>query len=140
MQAGDIGPVLELEADSLLAWNRQQLEDELRQPQGFQLVARDDVSGKIMGVLCGRITVDEAEILKLSVALEVRRRGIGLQLLDAALDYCRTRGAKNCFLELRASNTAAAKLYAGRGFFEVGRRKGYYRAPVEDAVLLQLAL
>ena len=140
MQAGDIPAILELAAGSLSAWNRKQLEEELKQGSGFQFVVRNDVSGKILAFLCGRIMADEAEILKLSVAADVRRKGLGRQLLDFALDYCGTKGVKNCFLELRASNAAAGKLYEKRGFIRVGSRKDYYNDPVEDAILLQLEL
>jgi len=140
MQAGDIPAILELEAGSLSAWNRKQLEEELKQGSGFQFVVRNDVSGKVLAFLCGRIMADEAEILKLSVAADVRRKGLGRQLLDFALDYCGTKGVKNCFLELRASNAAAGKLYEKRGFIRVGSRKDYYNDPVEDAILLQLEL
>ena len=140
MQAGDIPAILELEAGSLSAWNRKQLEEELKQGSGFQFVVRNDVSGKDLAFLCGRIMADEAEILKLSVAADVRRKGLGRQLLDFALDYCGTKGVKNCFLELRASNAAAGKLYENRGFIRVGSRKDYYNDPVEDAILLQREL
>ncbi len=140
MQAGDIPAILELEAGSLSAWNRKQLEEELKQASGFQFVVRNDVSGKVLAFLCGRIMADEAEILKLSVAADVRRKGLGRQLLDFALDYCGTKGVKNCFLELRASNAAAGKLYEKRGFIRVGSRKDYYNDPVEDAILLQRKL
>ena len=140
MQAGDIPAILALEAAAPSAWNRKQLEDELKQATGFQFVGRNDVSGKILAFLCGRIMADEAEILKLNVAADMRRKGLGRQLLACALDYCRTKGVKNCFLELRASNTAAGKLYEKLGFLRVGLRKAYYNDPVEDAVLLQREL
>jgi [ribosomal protein S18]-alanine N-acetyltransferase len=41
------------------------------------------------------------------------------------------------YLEVRESNTRARALYASRGFEEVGRRRRYYRAPVEDALILR---
>jgi ribosomal-protein-alanine N-acetyltransferase len=41
------------------------------------------------------------------------------------------------FLEVRESNSAARALYASRGFLAVGRRRGYYRSPVEDALVLR---
>ena len=41
------------------------------------------------------------------------------------------------FLEVRESNVAARALYASRGFSAVGRRRGYYRHPVEDALVLR---
>jgi ribosomal-protein-alanine N-acetyltransferase len=140
MQAGDIPAIVELETGVPSAWNRQDLEAEMQQQGGFQLVVRNEASGKIQAYLCGRIVADEAEILRLSVVWDARRQGLGLQLLDFSLRYCRSRGAKKCFLELRASNIAAGKLYEKRGFTRVGRRRAYYRDPVEDAVLLQLEL
>ena len=140
MRAADIAAVLELEAGTLSAWNREHLEDEVQQPTGFQFVVRDEASDELLAVLCGRIMADEAEILKLSVAAEAQRKGVGFQLLDFAVNFCRVKGAKNCFLELRASNTAARNLYAKRGFVRVGSRKDYYDEPVEDAILMQLAL
>ena len=140
MAPGDIADILELEKNTLVAWSRAHLEDELHQPSGFQLVARRRVAGSVLGVLCGRIVIDEAEILKLAVAERKRRRGIGSKLLDAALDYCRNHGARSCFLEIRASNAAAAELYGKRGFIKTGRRKNYYDNPAEDALLMRLDL
>ena len=39
-------------------------------------------------------------------------------------------------LEVRESNTPAIGLYRKLGFEEVGRRKGYYTNPKEDAILM----
>jgi ribosomal-protein-alanine N-acetyltransferase len=52
----------------------------------------------------------------------------------------RRRGALNMYLEVRESNDAARRLYASRGFLEIGRRRGYYRRPAEDAIVLRLEL
>lgn len=139
MQPGDIPAVLELEKNILTAWSAEHFEDELQQPTGFQLAARNN-AGKILAVLLGRIVVDEAEILKLSVAESARKKGVGSRLLDSALQHCAAQGAKICFLELRASNAAARHLYEKRGFATSGTRKDYYDEPVEDAILMQLEL
>ena len=137
MRPEDIPAILELEADALGSWSQEHLEDELRQPSGFQFVVSDEANGKMLALICGRVMADEAEILKLTVVKNARRKGVGFSLLDFALKYCRTKGAKNCFLELRASNTAARKLYEKIGFFIAGTRKGYYENPREDALLMQ---
>jgi ribosomal-protein-alanine N-acetyltransferase len=137
MRPGDIPAILALEAGALSAWSQEHLEDELRQPAGFHFVVRNEASGKILAVLCGRVMADEAEILKLTVVKKERRKGVGYYLLDFVLNYCRTKGVKNCYLELRASNTAARKLYEKQGFFIAGTRKGYYENPNEDAILMQ---
>jgi len=70
----------------------------------------------------------------------MRRQGIGASLLDAALAEGRRRGAQNMYLEVRESNSAARRLYASRGFEELGRRRGYYKRPVEDAIVLRLEM
>ena len=140
MRLEDIPAILALEADTLSAWSWEHLEDELQQPAGFQFVVRNAALDMIQAVLYGRIMADEAEILKLSVAESARKKGVGSQILDFVLNYCSTKGVKNCFLELRASNTAARNLYEKRGFFRIGSRKNYYDEPVEDAILMQREL
>ena len=140
MQLEDIEKVRELEKKTLSAWSKDHLKDELQQPTGFQFVVSNKKTERILAVIFGRIVVDEAEILKLSVAEFARNRGLGYQLLDFSVKYCGTRGVKNCFLELRASNEVAQRLYEKWGFVTVGTRKDYYEGPVEDAILMQLGL
>jgi len=140
MRSRDIPAILELEKNTLSPWSREHLEDELKQPAGFQFVIRHSGGQGIAAVLCGRIMQDEAEILKLSVAENERHKGMGYLLLGFVLEYCRNRGVRNCFLELRASNRAARNLYEKRGFQRIGCRLNYYEEPREDAILMQLEL
>lgn len=90
-----------------------------------------------------RFAADEAEILTLGVVPSARRLGLGGQILDAVIDLVRRRGSRALFLEVAVDNTAARRLYAGRGFAEVGRRPHYYdRGPgqKQDALILKLAV
>jgi len=81
-----------------------------------------------------------AEVLNLAVIPEYRGQGLGKALLDAGLEAVRARGGSEVFLEVRASNTVAQALYASRGFRKEGRRRGYYRRPDEDALVLRLLI
>ena len=49
---------------------------------------------------------------------------------------------REAFLEVRPSNTTAARLYHSMGFEQVGVRRGYYQAAVgrEDAAVLRRVL
>ena len=97
-----------------------------------------ELDGCVAGILIGRVAADEFEILNLAVRQARRRQGVATQLVRAALDYARTAGAGQIYLEVRASNEAAIALYARIGFRACGRRPNYYLNPAEDAVLLAL--
>ena len=120
-------------------WGPREFSSALAQPRSIFLVAEDS-DGVVAGYAIALAVVDEAEILNLAVHPELRGRGIGGNLLDAALTEVQSRGAEQVYLEVRESNDAARKLYAARGFDEVTRRRGYYRNPLEDALVLRLAV
>ena len=86
--------------------------------------------------VAARSVSGEAEILNLAVTPGWRRRGLGRRLVETAIEAARAAGATRIFLEVRESNGAALALYAALGFLEAGRRRNYYRAPEEDALIL----
>lgn len=92
----------------------------------------------IAGYVVALDAADEGEILNLAVAPGGRRHGLGRALVQHVLDALASRGARQIYLEVRESNGSARALYAAQGFKEVGRRKQYYRRPVEDAIVLRL--
>ena len=71
-----------------------------------------------------------------------QRKGLGCLLLESALLKMKNDGATRCFLEVRQSNAAARRLYAGNGFELDGIRKRYYPTEDgrEDALLMSLCL
>ncbi len=91
------------------------------------------------GLILARVVAGEAEVLTFGVAPEARRRGLGRQLLDAAIVAARARGAAGLFLEVALGNTAAVSLYAAVGFTQVGLRPRYY-PDGHDALVLRLPL
>lgn len=90
-----------------------------------------------VGTALLRAVAGEGELLRIAVHPDARRQGIGHALLGAVL----SAGADACplgvFLEVRASNVAARRLYASEGFIDHGRRRDYYDAPREDAILMR---
>jgi ribosomal-protein-alanine N-acetyltransferase len=109
--------------------------------QVFFAVARDEArDDQLVGYVIGWYVLDEGELANLAVAPDARRRGIGRSLLDAMLDDAASRAVSRVFLEVRESNQAARHLYAQREFEHIGRRKRYYRSPVEDALILRRTL
>ena len=107
--------------------------------QSIFLVA-EDVESQVAGYVVVLTVLDESEILNIAVAPAERGKAIGAMLLDAAIGMVEQAGAAQTFLEVRESNVAARGLYASRGFVEMARRRGYYRNPVEDALVLRRAV
>jgi [ribosomal protein S18]-alanine N-acetyltransferase len=94
------------------------------------------------GFAVARDLGEEAEVLTVGVLPEARRHGVGRALLDAVLIETRRRGLESIVLEVAADNGAARRLYAGRGFRQVGRRPRYYRRPdsMVDALILRRSM
>jgi ribosomal-protein-alanine N-acetyltransferase len=95
-----------------------------------------DAAAGLLGYVVALVMGPEAEIADLAVAPEARRLGIGRALLARVLAELGEAGARTVYLEVRESNLAARTLYEANGFESVGRRRGYYRHPVEDALVL----
>mgnify|MGYP002780029176 CR=1 FL=1 len=125
-------------------WSREAFAQLVRGGRALFLVADEAAAGAPpappLGYLVAWFVLDEGEIANVAVAPAARGRGIGARLVDAALTESARRGATHLFLEVRESNAVARRLYASRGFVEVGRRRRYYRSPVEDALVLRCDL
>jgi ribosomal-protein-alanine N-acetyltransferase len=99
----------------------------------------DDI---IVGYAIMSTGAGEAHVLNLCVAEPWRSRGLGGQLLAHLMEFARSLGVTEAFLEVRPSNTAAIRLYQHAGFSQIGVRRGYYQAVGgrEDAVVLRRTL
>ena len=90
--------------------------------------------GRVVGfVVVRQIAADEREILNLAVDPAARRRGVARHLLETEL----RRVKSQWFLEVRASNSSAIKLYESAGFRAAGRRESYYENPVESGIVMK---
>lgn len=88
------------------------------------------------------VIIDEAHLLNITVKPESQGRGLGLRLLEFLMQRAQQLNAGECFLEVRASNQSAYRLYERYGFNEVGRRRDYYPAVGgrEDALVMACTL
>lgn len=82
----------------------------------------------------------EAELLRIAVRPENRGRGCASALMEYLISSAGKSHADRIMLEVRAANATAIALYGKYGFTVDGIRKGYYRFPSEDAVLMSLNL
>jgi [ribosomal protein S18]-alanine N-acetyltransferase len=136
MRPADLESVFRIEEDTFtMAWRPGTFRGLLGRNDAELLVA--EIEGEVVGYSVCWIAGDQAELGNLAVAEAARGRGLGRRLLEAAVDGMRERGAAEIFLEVRASNLGAQRMYRAHGFEEVGRRARYYTQPVEDALIFR---
>lgn len=98
-------------------------------------VARD-AADALLGAAMLRVVAGEGEFLRIAVRPTARRQGVADAMMRAILSVLADACPHGVHLEVRASNVAARHLYARQGFVDHGRRRDYYQAPREDAVLM----
>ncbi|MCY7378283.1 MAG: ribosomal protein S18-alanine N-acetyltransferase [Gemmatimonadaceae bacterium] len=91
----------------------------------------------LVGYVLALVMADEGEIADVAVAPDARGRGVARALLDQIILDMVADGVRALYLEVRESNAAARGLYRSLDFVQVGRRRGYYQHPNEDALLLR---
>ena len=99
-----------------------------------------EAEGRIVGYVGLMFVLDEGYVSNVAVAEDYRRRGVADALISELVRRSRALLLSFLTLEVRESNAAAVALYEKHGFRPVGRRKGYYEKPREDALLMTLRL
>lgn len=128
----DAAAAAALEATVPDSWSEESIRQTLA--EGHCCAAED--RGRLVGLcLCG-LVLDEASVYAVTVDGAFRRQGVARAMLHWMFDRLRAQGAKAVFLEVRSQNAPARALYQRLGFAEVGRRRGFYRDPADDAVLM----
>jgi len=137
MKIGDLQEVVEIErASCTMPWSESLFYNEIQNPRSLSLVARK--YGKVVGYICANRIMDEGHVLNLAVHPEHRKLGIATALVEEMIGLLRQDECRFLFLEVRASNDRAKKIYEKLNFALLGIRKNYYVSPVEDAVIMVL--
>lgn len=124
------------------AWAESVWKSELANPDRLYLMIQENPAphrsiGRLLA-LGGISLYEDCELLTLAVAPSVRRRGYATSVLLELIDAARAAGSKQMFLEVRAHDTGAQRLYAHFGFERLGVRKRYYSD--DDALTMRLSL
>jgi [ribosomal protein S18]-alanine N-acetyltransferase len=142
MTAADLDTVLNLELALFgdEAWSRQMLAGELDQQSAsrFYLVAEDDE--QIVGYAGLLAAGQQADVLTIAVDTGRWGQGVGSALIRQLLAEAIRRGCTEVFLEVRADNARAQRLYHWWGFADIGIRRGYYQPSGTDAIVMRRPL
>ena len=116
-------------------WSVNSIASELDNRLSLWLVAIDD--DRVVGYVGSQTVLGETDMMNIATHPDYRQQGIGTALVLELIAELDRRGSHSLMLEVRVSNAPAISVYQKLGFFEVGRRKNYYRNPKEDALILR---
>ena len=115
-------------------WNETQLRGCLRPEYHNTVLLIDDI---IVGFSIIKRVLDEAELCNIAILPTYQGQGLARKLLRRQIGNL---PIQQLYLEVRASNVAALRLYQGLGFSKIGERKDYYphEGGREDAHCMRL--
>lgn len=129
------------------AWSEKSLEETFKHDYNHVIAVFEDGTTlddfvflgneKLAGYLIYSEVAGEAELLRIAVDEEMRRKGFGGKLMERFISELEFMNAEKVTLEVRNSNSAAIGLYTVYGFDQIAVRKDYYINPDEDAVIMQ---
>lgn len=100
------------------------------------------VDGELVGYAVGELNVRGGRrvghVMNVAVDARHRRRGVGTLLMDELEARFCGLGAEAAYLEVRASNVGAQRLYSSRGYVYLRKAEGYYGD--EDGFVMTKAL
>jgi [ribosomal protein S18]-alanine N-acetyltransferase len=138
MTLDDLPGVMELE--NLLftddAWSEDTYRAELTDPCGTRHYVVAEGDDALAGWAGLAVAGGQGDVLTIGVRPELQGRGIGALLLTALLDEAAVRRCGEVFLDVRADNDRARRLYERFGFTAVGVRKRYYQPSGMDAIVM----
>ena len=132
-----------------LSWTKVAIDDHFKNKRALNIFT---IEKKTLGIILGHFLYEdqksiEYEILHLAVLNKHRGKGVGFLLLSELEKQLKTvENSVKIYLEVRAENKFAIKLYEKLGYKAYNERKNYYRsksinAPhTQDAILFAKSL
>lgn len=126
----DLEKVLQIERDSYPSpWTLNFFRLMMNMSPSLFLVAVEN--GVVIGYIVGEVESrgrrgKAGHVMNIAVEKAHRERGIGTSLLNVLEERFRDRSARVTYLEVRASNVVAQRLYRERGYVFLNRVENYY--------------
>ena len=132
----DMPEVLQIERTSFeYPWSEEDFIRCLRQRNCIGMVAEYDE--RVVGFMIYELHKDQLHVLNFSVRPDVRRRGIGMQMVNKLVGKLSQQRRNRIVLEIRETNLAAQMFFKNLGFRAVSVLRDYYDDTVEDAYVMQ---
>jgi len=130
---------IERECFTAEAYSREHVLSLLKSPSAAALLAKvdGDVAGFVIGLVERRQTAKIGHVVTIDVAIKYRRMGVGLMLLKEIENAFLKKNVEVVYLEVRADNQAARRLYRKQGYEETVQLDDYYSPGVHGLRLLK---
>ena len=99
-----------------------------------------EVTSKALAFLIIEDQSDLFSILRVGVMPEYQRQGIGREMMGFLIQLARNEQVPKILLEVHEFNLVAQHLYFASGFCQIHLKKGYYRDPPGNALVLTKAI
>jgi ribosomal-protein-alanine N-acetyltransferase len=135
----DMDEVLSIERGSFqFPWTEEEFLCCLRQRNCIGTVA--ELDHKIVGFMIYELHKSMLRILNFAVAPDVRRGGIGRQMVQRLVDKLSQQRRREIVLEVRETNVPAQLFFANNGFRAVTVLRKHYDDTCEDAYYMRYCL
>lgn len=132
----DMPEVLEIENGSFeFSWSEDDFIRCLRQRNCIGMVA--ELDERIVGFMIYELHRNRLHVLNFAVRSELRRRGIGSQMMRKLVQKLSNQRRNRIMLEVRETNLPAQLFFRANGFRAVSLLKDFYDDTTEDAYLMQ---
>jgi ribosomal-protein-alanine N-acetyltransferase len=132
----DMPEVLSIEESSFeFPWLEEDFVRCLRQRNCIGMVAEYDE--RVVGFMIYELHKDQLHVLNFSVRPDIRRRGVGMQMVNKLIGKLSQQRRNRINLEIRETNLAAQMFFKNLDFRAISLLRDYYDDTVEDAYLMQ---
>ncbi|MEZ6096699.1 MAG: ribosomal protein S18-alanine N-acetyltransferase [Pirellulaceae bacterium] len=131
----DMPEVLAIETSSFeFPWSEDDFIRCLRQRNCIGMVA--EYEDQVVGFMIYELNRSELHVLNFSVRPDMRRRGVGTQMLEKLIGKLSQQRRTRISLEVRETNLAAQLFFKNAGFVCVSLLKDHYDDTTEDAYVM----
>jgi len=136
MTRRDLPEVLAIEAQGFeFPWLEDDFIRSLRQRNCIGMVA--EYEEEVVGFMIYELLKTRIHVLNFAVAEDVRRRGVGSQMIAKLIAKLSTHRRSRLILEVRETNLPAQVFFRENGFRAVSVLRSYYADTPEDAYTMQ---
>jgi ribosomal-protein-alanine N-acetyltransferase len=118
-------------------WAQERINDLINDSQGHYVLVAKQLDSTV-GYAIARFAWGKMHVWDIAVKEDMRRRGIGKKMMSQLIDHTKSRELSEVYLEVRASNKPAVKMYQSLSFKIRFRMPGMYDG--EDGLAMYLPL